>query len=148
MTKNAWIVLTVHASILTTILLGILLPSSYVNQQTNYQIKRLIFLKEVYQWIVKDHSIIKQNPKKLNTKVQRLAVTILRNSTSDLKGEEKTEKMIEIATAVYEALTDAIDELEKDVEMNPQKFLGVALYPDKLWSWFLTLATLGFGLLQ
>ena len=56
--------------------------------------------------------------------------------------------MIEIATAVYEALTDAIDELEKDVEMNPQKFLGVALYPDKLWSWFLTLATLGFGLLQ
>ena len=31
MTKNAWIVLTVHASILTTILLGILLPSSYVN---------------------------------------------------------------------------------------------------------------------
>ena len=31
MTRNAWIVLTVHASILTTILLGILLPSSYVN---------------------------------------------------------------------------------------------------------------------
>ena len=69
MTTKAWIVLAVHASLLTPILLGILLPSSYVNQQTNYQIKRLIFLKEVYQWIVRDQSIVKQNPKRLNTRV-------------------------------------------------------------------------------
>ena len=57
-------------------------------------------------------------------------MTILRDATSDLSGEERTEKMLEIATGVYEALTDAIDELEKDVEMNPKKFLGIALYPE------------------
>ena len=54
--------------------------------------------------------------------------------------------MKELAINTYEALTDAIDELEKDVDLNPKKFLGIALYPDQLWSWFVTLATLGFGL--
>ena len=49
---------------------------------------------------------------------------------------------------MYEALSDAIDELEKDVELNPKKFLGIVLYPDRLWSWFITLITLGFGLAQ
>ena len=43
---------------------------------------------------------------------------------------------------------DAIEELEKDVDLNPRKFLGIALFPDRLWSWFITLATLGLGLAQ
>ena len=54
--------------------------------------------------------------------------------------------MKEMAVTVYDSLIDAIDELEKDVDLNPKKFLGIALYPDKLYSWFVTLATLGFGL--
>ena len=54
--------------------------------------------------------------------------------------------MKEMAVTVYESLSDAIDELEKDVDLNPKQFLGIALYPDKLYSWFVTLATLGFGL--
>ena len=105
-------------------------------------------MKEVYQWIVRDQNILQTNPKRLDTKIQRLAVTILREATSDLKGDEKIEKMNELATSVYEALSDAIDEIEKDEALNPKKFLGVALYPDKLWGWFTTLATLGFGLAQ
>ena len=48
MSTKAWIVLAVHASILTTLLLLVMLPSSYVNKQTQFQMKRLIFLKEVY----------------------------------------------------------------------------------------------------
>ena len=56
--------------------------------------------------------------------------------------------MQEIAQNVYEGLSDAIDELEKDVELNPKKFLGIVLFPDRLWSWFITLITLGFGLAQ
>ena len=148
MSTKAWIVVAAHASILTILLLVVMLPSSYINKQTQFQMKRLIFLKEVYQWIVRDQSIVQQNPKRLDTKIQRLAVTILREATSDLNGDEKIEKMNELATSVYEALSDAIDEIEKDEELNPKKFLGVALYPDKLWGWFTTLATIGIGLAQ
>ena len=54
--------------------------------------------------------------------------------------------MQEMAETVYASLVDAVDELEKDVELNPTKFLGIALYPDFLWSWFITLLTLGLGL--
>ena len=97
---------------------------------------------------MRDQNILQQNPKRLDTKIQRCATTILREATSDLKGDEKLEKMIELATSVYEALSDAIDEIEKDEALNPKKFLGVALYPDKLWGWFTTLATLGFGFAQ
>ena len=49
---------------------------------------------------------------------------------------------------MYDSVSEAIEELEKDVEKNPKKFLGVALYPERLWSWFVTLATLAFGFLQ
>lgn len=56
--------------------------------------------------------------------------------------------MQEMAETVYGCLTDAVDELEKDVELNPKRFLGIALYPEQLWSWFVTLLTLGFGMAQ
>ena len=69
MSTKAWIILAVHASILTTLLLIVMLPSSYINKQTQFQMKRLIFLKEVYQWIVRDKNILQQNPKRLDTKI-------------------------------------------------------------------------------
>ena len=109
--------------------------------------KRLIFLKEVYQDIYRDTRVLSQNPKRLSTKIQRLSVILLRNATTDLEGAEKLEKMQELAETVYGALADSVDELEKDLDLNPKKFLGIALYPDLLWSWFVTLATLGFGLI-
>ena len=110
--------------------------------------KRLIFLKEVYQNIVRDSRVLNQNPKRLTTKVERISVTLLRNATSDLEGDARIEKMKEMAETVYGSLGDAIDELEKDLDLNPKRFLGIALFPDKLWSWTVTLATLGIGLAQ
>ena len=47
---------------------------------------------------------------------------------------------------MYDALTEAIDEIEKDVTYNPREFLGQALWPDSIYSLVTTLATLGFGL--
>ena len=73
---------------------------------------------------------------------------LLRDATSDLSGQERLDRIQEIAEKVYESLSDAIEELEQDAEKNPRRFLGVALYPDRLWSWFITIATLGFGFLQ
>ena len=70
----------------------------------------------------------------------------MRNESVNLEGTEKLDKMQELAETVYGALADSVDELEKDLDLNPKKFLGIALYPDILWSWFVTLATLGFGL--
>ena len=90
--------------------------------------------------------MLNQNPKRLSTRVKRLSITLLRNATTHLYGEARIEMMKEMAVTVYESLIDAIDELEKDVDLNPKQFLGIALYPDKLYSWFVTLATLGIGL--
>ena len=73
-------------------------------------------------------------------------MTLLRNATTNLEGDERMDMMKEMAVTVYESLNDAIDELDKDVDLNPKQFLGIALYPDRLYSWFVTLATLGFGL--
>ena len=56
--------------------------------------------------------------------------------------------MQEIAGTVYVCLGDALNELGKDVELNPKEFLGFALYPEQLWSWFVTLLTFGFAMAQ
>ena len=55
--------------------------------------------------------------------------------------------MRELACEVDDTLSMAIEELEKDLELNPRSFLGVALYPDKLWSSVTFAATIGLGLL-
>ena len=55
--------------------------------------------------------------------------------------------MRDLATNVYESLGNAVEELEKDIELNPKRFLGLTLYPENLWSLFSVLATIGFGLL-
>ena len=92
------------------------------------------------------HSNLIQSYLCLNVCHYCLSVNLLRSATVHLDGESRLEKMQEIAETVYASLTDAVEELEKDVELNPTRFLGIALYPDKLWSWFITLLTLGLGL--
>ena len=54
--------------------------------------------------------------------------------------------MQELADKVYDGLSESIEELEKDVELNPRRFLGIALYPENLWSSFVASATIAFGL--
>ena len=44
---------------------------------------------------------------------------MLRDATKDLEGVKKIEKMEELAGEVYDLLTEAIDEVEKDVSYNP-----------------------------
>ena len=54
--------------------------------------------------------------------------------------------MEEIGMKVFEGLSEAIEELEKDLELNPRKFLGIPLYPGDLWSGFIFFVTLALGL--
>ena len=56
--------------------------------------------------------------------------------------------MEELVYEMNDALSEAIDELEKDLEFNPKKFLGIELYPERLWSALTFVATISFGLLQ
>ena len=54
--------------------------------------------------------------------------------------------MEELANQVLDGLSEAIEEVEKDLEFNPRKFLGIALYPEQLWSTLTFAATISFGL--
>ena len=72
----------------------------------------------------------------------------MRDATRDKSGEEKFEAMQEKGMEVFEGLSEAIEQLEKDLELNPKEFLGIPLYPGDLWSGFIFLITLGLGLAQ
>ena len=91
--------------------------------------------------------MLRTNPDTLDNKIHQLGVWQLLNRTKDLKGERRIAKMRELACEVDDTLSMAIEELEKDLELNPRSFLGVALYPDKLWSSVTFAATIGLGLL-
>ena len=90
--------------------------------------------------------MLKANPITINNRIQQLALMMLRHETQHLHGDEKWEAMQTEAEAVYDALTEAVDEVEKDVTFNPREFLGVALYPDSIYGWATTLFTVGFAL--
>ena len=109
------IVIIISISIVTLVLFAILLPTSYINQQTNYQMQRLISLKENYVRVLCDQRILRANPETLDTKFQRIAVRLLRQDTEHLKGEERFKRMEELAEKVFNSLSEAIEELEKDL---------------------------------
>ena len=67
--------------------------------------------------------------------------------TKELQDEERYEKMTELAEQIYERLGIAIEELEKDLEYDPQRFFGIAMWPDTIWSTVTTFATLTAGFL-
>ena len=73
---------------------------------------------------------------------------MLRKATSDLSGEERLERMAELASETYDSLSEAIDEVEKDITYNPREFLGIPLYPDSIWGYVSLIATTGFALFQ
>ena len=64
----------IYSSLLILIMLAILLPSSYTNKQTQYQMRRLIFVRDVYQRIVRDPDMIKCSPVMHDTQFARLAI--------------------------------------------------------------------------
>ena len=56
--------------------------------------------------------------------------------------------MQEQAEKLYDALSNAIDEVEKDITYNPKEFLGIALYPDQIWSLVTFGGTIALSLYQ
>ena len=73
---------------------------------------------------------------------------MLRKQTEGLEGEEKINAMIERAGKTLDSLSDAIDEVEKDITYNPREFLGIPLYPDSIWGFVSLLLTTAVALLQ
>ena len=54
--------------------------------------------------------------------------------------------MQEYASAIYEQLGSAINELEQDLEYNPMQFFGITMWPDTVNSFVSSVVTLAFGL--
>ena len=97
------------------------------------QVKRLISIREQYSRILRDDELINRHPSKISHRIHKIGVKLLRERTVGLQGDEKIQKMKELAAEVYETLTEAIDEVEKDITYNPREYLGFALYPDNIW---------------
>ena len=78
-----------------------------------------------------------------------MAIKEYRRLAGDLTGDERREKMAELAESTYETLLDAIESLQLELEFTPIKFLGkFALYPDTLTSILTTILTLAAALFQ
>ena len=105
-------------------------------------------LREIYQRLVRDPQLLKDNPVRIQNRIQQLGVKMLRRQTADLTGEERLEKMTELAGETYDSLSEAIDEVEKDITYSPREFLGVPLYPDSIWGYLSLIATTAFALFQ
>ena len=73
---------------------------------------------------------------------------MLREATQGLEGEERVTAMIDKAENLLNTLSDAIDEVEKDITYNPREFLGIPLYPDSIWGFVSLLLTTALALLQ
>ena len=54
--------------------------------------------------------------------------------------------MYEQAMRVYDGISEAIDEVEKDLTYNARTFLGFELWPESIWSLVTFLFTIAFGL--
>ena len=78
---QSWMVLSSFTVILAICLFAIMLPGAYINKQTQYQMRRLIYLRENYWRIITDSRILRANPKTLDTRLARVAIYLLRNQT-------------------------------------------------------------------
>ena len=56
--------------------------------------------------------------------------------------------MVDRAEKTLGSLSDAIDEVEKDITYNPREFLGIPLYPDSIWGFVSLLVTTAIAFLQ
>ena len=143
-----WIVLISWTGTYVVLSMAVLIPTSYINKQSLFQVRRLITIRESYVRLVRDPKILEDNPLNLRNKIQRIGLRQLLEETKGLYGEKSIDKMHELACEVYESLSDAIEKLQADIEFNPRQFLGISLFPDQLWSAFLFITASAFGLLQ
>ena len=87
MSTAGWISFTCNIVPLNIIVLIILIPSAYINEEIRSQVKSLMRVREVYQRIVRDEVMFKDNPTYITNTIQQLAIRKLRAATKDLKGE-------------------------------------------------------------
>lgn len=130
---EVWICVGTILAVLDVYVLLVLWPYSYVNEQTRYQVKRLVFLKGVLQRIIRDEDMLVSNVNRIRQLVTKRAVAYLQAQTADIEDKaERRAAMIEMAGAAYEAINEGIDLLEKELEFTPQELLGLAMYPDRI----------------
>ena len=53
--------------------------------------------------------------------------------TRGVHGEQKWELMHEKALGIYDSMVWAMEEVDKDMQINPIEYLGIALYPSSLF---------------
>ena len=104
-----WIYILVIAVILNYFMFNIMYPLSYINEQSRKQIAMLIQFKELITRLVRDKRMLTSHPLRISHRIQQLAVKMYRRDTQDLKGEERDEKMQELAEKTQETLQDAVD---------------------------------------
>ena len=63
-----------------------------------------------------------------------------------MTGEAKFSKMHELAMEVYDSLSEAIEEVEKDLTYNARKFLGIELWPESIVTMLAALGTIAVSL--
>ena len=57
-----WIFILIMMLILCTLVMMSLIPTSYLNEEMMWQIKRLTRIRETYNHIVRDNQLIRANP--------------------------------------------------------------------------------------
>ena len=73
------------------------------------------------------------NVNRIRQLIVRKAVAYLQRQTADLEDqEERKEKMLEMAGEAFDAINEAIDLLEKELENTTQELLGLAMYPERI----------------
>jgi hypothetical protein len=149
LTWPQWISLGAMLFVFVYICLAVMFPYAYVNEQSRYQVESLLELKAVMQRFMQDDRVIVSNPRRIRNQVLRKSILFLQSETRGAADwEEKEEKMMAIVEKAYAGITEAIDEIEKDLDYRPQKLLGFTMYPDRIYTFVTTTATIGFTLIQ
>jgi len=133
LTLIQWICVGTVVGVLDIYCVLIMFPYSYINEQSRWQLKRLVFLKSVLQRITCDERLLGSNVKRIRQVIIFKAVSYLQKETADIEDQaERREKMLEMAGAAMDTVNEAIDLLEKELEHRPQKLLGITMYPDQI----------------
>ena len=89
MSTPAWISFICYTIPLNIIVLVVITPSAYLNDEISTQTKTLMKVREVYQRLVRDNDILRDSPNVIDSRIHQIAIRKLRKETRHLKGEEK-----------------------------------------------------------
>ena len=144
-----WICLSLLVTILDIYVILIMFPYSYINEQSKWQLKRLVFIKSLLQRLTRDERLLGSNVKRIRQVIVQKAVTFLQKETADIKDrDERQEKMLEMAGAAMDTCNEAIDLLEKELDHRPQQLLGLTMYPERITGLLTTGFLFGFTTLS